>query len=237
MERRHTSLGNMLTKSFVFFSALLLILMVCMDWYLISRYQMEKRQQEGNALKSAADSVHRDFLQVNYLMYDIYGNNEDFRALSGNLTNLEQYSHSYDLNETLKMRLVLEDSFHGHFILYNKGQFNRYFVDQTIVDSDDVYELRVLIQDLIKESGQDRKWHFVVANDSKYALLPVKQGQVSLCFLYNLSSREQHLRESLPESCELHFIDTEELLQNGENAWERALAEKLEAASEQFFQR
>ena len=237
MERRHTSLGNMLTKSFVFFSALLLILMVCMDWYLISRYQMEKRQQEGNALKSAADSVHRDFLQVNYLMYDIYGNNEDFRTLSGNLTNLEQYSHSYDLNETLKMRLVLEDAFHGHFILCSKGQFNRYFVDQTVVDSDDVYELRVLIQDLIKESGQDRKWHFVVANGSKYALLPVKQGRVSLCFLYNLSRREQHLRESLPEGCELHFIDTEELLQNGENAWERALAEKLEAASEQFFQR
>ena len=237
MGRKGMSLGNMLTGVFLVFSGLVLILLVCMDWYLIGSYQMEKRQQEEQALMSAAEDVHSDLLRVNYMMYDIYGNNEDFHALAGELTELEKFSHSYDLNEDLKMRLVLEDCFHGHFILYNGGQSSRYFVNQAFVDSEDVYELRVLIKDMVKESGQDRKWSYAMANGSKYAVLPATRQGASLCFLYNLSSKEELLRKSLTGDFELFFIETESALESGDNAWEQALAEKLGAASERFSQR
>lgn len=237
MWNRHKSLGNLLTGSFLFFSALLLILMICMDWYLISNYQMAKRQQESQILENSAGSVHSDMLRINYTLYDISENNGDFKALSGDLTDLERFSHSYDLNEALKGRLIMEDYLHGHFLVYNRGQSSRYFVDQEVVDTDDVYELRVLIKERFQENGMGRKWHYVVANGTKYGLLPVKYGDVSLCLIYSLSSAEQTLQESAPEGCELFFLETGGALGHGKNAWEQELMGDLKKTSEHYSRR
>ena len=237
MGKREKSLRKMLTGSFLFFSVLLLLLMICMDWYLIHSYQMMKRQQEMQMLESAADRVHSDMLRCNYTLYDICDNDEDFQALTGKLSDLDRFSHSYDLNETLKVRLVLEDYLHGHFLLYNGGQSTRYFVDQQIVDSEDVYSLRVHIRELFQEKNTGSKWHYVMANGSRYALLPSKDGRASLCLIYSLSSREQAFQESAPEGCQLFFVETNGNLGDGKNVWEQALIEDLEAASEQFSRR
>lgn len=237
MWKKHKSLGNLLTGSFLFFSALLLILMICMDWYLISNYQMAKRQQESQVLENTADSVHSDMLRINYTLFDISENNAAFKALSGKLTDLERFSYSYDLNEALKGRLIMEDYLHGHFLLYNSGQSSRYFVNQEVVDTDDVYELRVLIKECLQEKDMGRKWHYVIANGTKYGLLPVKSGKVSLCLIYNLSSTEQTLLESAPEGCELFFVETDGALGHGKNPWEQALMDELKEASEHYSRR
>lgn len=237
MGKKHNSLGNLLTGSFLFFSALLLTLMICMDWYLIRSYQMAKRQQELQALEAAADSVHSDMLRINYTLFDISENNTDFKALSGELTDLEQLSYSYDLNEALKKRLIMEDRLHGHFLLYNNGQSSRYFVNQEVVDTDDVYELRVLIKECLQEKGSGRKWHYVIANGTKYGLLPAKNGNASLCLIYNLSNREQSLLESAPEGCELFFIETNGSLGYKRNDWEQALVDELKEVSEYYSRR
>jgi len=237
MGKPHKSLSNLLTGSFLFFSALLLILMTCMDWYLIRSYQMAKRQQESQVLENTADSVHSDMLRINFILYDISENNGDFRALSGELSDLERFSHSYDLNEALSVRLLLEDYLHGHFLLYNNGQSNRYFVNQEVVDTDDVYELRVIIKELLQEKNMGRKWRYAVANGTEYGLLPVKKGNVALCLIYNLSAMEHAILEKVPEGCELFFIETGGALGHGKNAWEQELMEELEAASEYYSRR
>lgn len=234
MGKKHTSLSKLLTGAFLFFSALLLVLMICMDWYLISSYQMAKRQQEAQILEEAADHVRSDMLRINYTLYDIYENNTDFKALSGKLTDLERFSHSYDLNEALKVRLVLEDYLHGHFLFYNNGQSIRYFVDQDIVESEDIYELRVLIKEYQQADAMDRKWHYAVINGSKYGLLPVKNGNVSLCLIYNLSNWEETLLESTPEGCELFFVATDGSLGMTEEKADQALLDALGNASSAY---
>ena len=235
MRKKHTSLGAILTHAFLVFSALLLVLMLFMDWYLISGYQMAKREQEHQALAEAADRVHSDMLRINYTLYDISENNADFKALSGKLTDLEQFSHSYDLNEALKVRLLLEDYLHGHFLFYENWQSNRYFVHQDFVDSQDVYELRVLIKEHLKESGTGRKWHYATANGSSYGLLPLKRGNTALCLIYNLSRLEEVLLESVPEGCELFFVETGESFGKPEEAPE--LLEALKGASSKYSRR
>lgn len=231
MRKRELSLRKMLTDTILFFSVLLLILMLFMNWYLISRYQLEKRHQEMQALENAADSVHSDMLRTNYTLYDICGNNEDFRALTGEMSDLENFSHSYDLNEALKVRMLLEDHFNGHFLLYNGGQSTRYFVDQEVIDPDDIYELRVHIKELLREKNAVRKWQYVIANGSRYALLPAKEGNISLCMLYNLTNREKVFQESAPKDCELFFVETDGNLGDGKNAWEQGLMQELEESS------
>lgn len=231
MRKGHTSLGKLLTGAFVFFSMLLLILMVCMDCYLISSYQRVKRQQEAQALEEAADSVHADMLRINYMLFDISENNGDFKALTGSLTDLERFSHSYDLNEALKGREVLEDSLHGHFLFYNNWLNTRYFMNQDVVAQVDIARLLVYTKEYLQQNGTGRKWHYTTVNDSRYGLLPVRQGNAALCLVYDLTSREEMLKTSLPEGCELFFAETEgNLLAEGEDK----LLEELKQASQKY---
>lgn len=237
MKKKHTSLGKLLVFAFLFFSVLLLFLMVCMDWYLISSYQMAKRQQEAAVLENAADQVREDMQRINYTLYEIYENNADFKALSGKLTDLELFSHSYDLNEALKVRLVLEDYLHGHFLFYNNGKSVRYLVDQDIVDSDDVYGLQLLIKEYLQENITGQKWRYSIVNDNKYALLPVRRGNASLCLVYSLTNWEQVLLESSPEGCELFFVDSQGSLGMTEQENDREILDSLQGASKQYFKR
>lgn len=232
MRNRHTSLGKLLTGAFVFFSMLLLILMVCMDSYLIRSYQLVKRQQEAQTLEEAADRVHSDMLRINYMLFDVSENNTDFKALTGSLTDLERFSHSYDLNEALKGREVLEDSLHGHFLFYNNWLNTRYFVNQDIVAQEDIAPLLIFTKNYLQQNGTARKWHYTTVNNSQYGLLPVKQGNAALCLVYDLTNREEMLKTSLPEGCELFFAETGGSFPMAEG--EDKLLEELKQASQKY---
>lgn len=234
MRRKHTSLGNMLTAIFLLFSALLMVLMLFMDWYLISNYQMTKRQQEAQTLEEAADGVHSDMLRINYTLFDISENNGDFRALTGSLTDLERFSHSYDLNEALKNRALLENYLHGHFLFYNNWLNIRYFVNQDIVNQEDISELLIFAKSYLQETGTGSKWHYMMVNASKYGLLPARQGNAALCLVYDLTSREETLKASLPEGCELFFAETDGNLLMTEEPEDRQLLENLRNASQKY---
>lgn len=234
MRRKHMSLGNLLTRIFLLFSGLLMVLMLFMDWYLISSYQMTKRQQEAKTLEEAADSVHSDMLRINYTLFDISENNGDFKALAGSLTDLERFSHSYDLNEALKNRTLLENYLHGHFLFYNNWLNTRYFINQDIVNLGDVSELLLCAKAYLQGTGTGSKWHYMTVNSSKYGLLPARQGNAALCLVYDLTSREETLKASLPEGCELFFAETEGNLLTTERAEDRQLLESLKNASQKY---
>lgn len=234
MGKKQKSLSGLLRSAFLLFSGIVLLLLIFMDWYLIRSYQMQKRQQEFQALETAADQVHADMQQINYMLYNIYENNDDFKALSGHLSSLERFSHAYDLNESLKMQLALEDYLHGHFILYNNGQNSRYFIDQDVISSDDIYELRIRIQECLRETTSGRSWCYTVANGSRYALLSARKQNVGLCLIYNLSSIETNLLKSMPAGCELFFVETGGALGHGEQTWEQSLLTALNRTSDRY---
>lgn len=227
IRKRSSSLSGLLTFVFAFFAAAVLLLLICMDWYLINSYQLAKREQEAAVLENAASEVRTDMERINKIIYEFYESSNDLKALSGKLTDLEKFSHSYDLNEALKGRLILEDCLHGHFLFYDGAKSVRYFVDTEVVDFDDVYELRVRIKDQIQQAGANWQWFYTVVNGSKYGLLLVNYGNASLCQIYNLSYKEQVMTESAMENCRLFFVQTGGGLMEKDDGEYAELLEKL----------
>lgn len=226
MWKKHASLSKLLMFAFAFFAAVVVLLLICMDWYLIKSYQLVKREQEDAVLQNAASGIRTDMDRISNTIYDFYENNSDFDALSGKLSDLEKFSYSYDVNEALKARLILEESLHGHFLFYDNGRSIRYFVKQDVVSFDDINVLRVQIRERMKQTGSNWKWFYTIANGSKYGLLMVNYGNVSLCQVYNLSYKENTMLDSAPEKCRLFFVQTEGgLAANGEQEDSRLLEE------------
>lgn len=234
MWKKHASLSKLLISAFVFFAAVVVLLLVCMDWYLINSYQLVKREQENAVLQEAAGSIRTDMDRINNTVYDFYMNDPNFEALSEKLSDLERFSYSYDLNEALKARLIQEESLHGHFLFYDNGGSVRYFVEQDVVTSDDIYELRVQIRERMQEPNANWKWFYTIANGSKYGLLLVKQGNVTLCQVYNLSYKESTMLDAAPENSRLFFVQTGGGLSDGEDA---ALLEELSGRSGSYIRR
>lgn len=228
MRRKNASIRKLLIWSFAFYAAVVVLLLSCMDWYLIMRYQLVKREQENAILQNAAESIQTGMERIGNTVYDFYENNSDFKALAGKLTDLERLSHSYDLNEALKARLAQEESLHGHFLFYNNGQSARFFVKQDIISPEDVQALGVEIRERIAEPNTSWKWFYTVVNGSKYALLPVNQGNVSLCQVCNLSYKENVLLASAPEKSRMFFVQTGGGLSAGEDG---TLSEELSGHS------
>lgn len=235
--KNNTSLGSLLTVAFLFFAVLLLFLMICMDWYAINTYQMASRQQKTDALEDTVEQVQQDMQQINYTLYEVYENNEDFQALTGNLTELELFSHTYDLNEALKMRLVLEDHLHGYFIFYNNGKSVRRLMDSDIVDSEDVTQLQLQVKDYLENAITGQKWRYTTVNGNNYALLLVRKGKASMCMVYRLSNLEQLFPDASKNGYELFFLDTEGMLERSGLAENDQLLTALSGASRQLSRR
>lgn len=224
MWKKNASIRKLLIWAFAFFAAVVVLLLICMDWYLIMSYQLVKREQENAILQNAAESIQTDMERISNTVYDFYENNSDFKALAGKVTDLERLSHSHDLNEVLKARLAQEESLHGHFLFYNNGRSARIFVKQDIIPSEDINGLSVQIKDRMMKPNSNWKWFYTVVNGSKYGLLLVKQGNVTLCQVYNLSYKENVLLDSVPEKSHLFFVQTGGGLSAGED---NTLSEEL----------
>lgn len=209
MWKKNASIRKLLIWVFSLFAAVVLLLLICMDWYLIMSYQMAKREQENAIVQNAAGRVRTDMERISNTVYDFYTNNADFKALTGKVSDLERFSHSYDLNEVLKARLAQEESLHGHFLFYNNGRSSRLFVKQDVIASEDVNELKEQIKDRMVKSNVNWKWYYTVVNGSKYGMLMVRQGNVTLCEVYNLSYKENVLQASAPEKSRLFFVQAD----------------------------
>lgn len=233
MRKKNASLSKLLMWAFGAFAAAVLVLLVCMDWFLIKSYQLAKREQEATVLQTAVSTVRTDMDRINNTIFDFYENNSAFEALSNELTTLEEFSYSYDLNEALKARLILEDCLDGYILFYDHGRAVRYYTETDKVDADDIYELKAQVKSRINDSGTGWKWSYALVNGTKYGYLLANDGGVSLCLIYNLTSREDALMDSAPENCRLFFVDTEGVL-GEEGSPERQLLEELGTASGVF---
>lgn len=96
-----------------------LILLVCMDWYLIGDYQKSRRQGEEELLGSYAGQVGEDLEEINATFFDVFNNNRFFLALTGILTEEASYDNEYELDFSLKNRVTLEEWMHGYILYYN----------------------------------------------------------------------------------------------------------------------
>lgn len=100
----------------------LLILMLCMDWYLIGEYQRKNREQEKGLLHTYVENTEAAMDKVDKLIYDIYSFDDNFDNLSRVQPDVLEYGDAWELKETMNQKMLIEENLHGYYIFTGAGQ-------------------------------------------------------------------------------------------------------------------
>lgn len=207
MRKKRPSLSGLLMSFFGFVAGAVLVLLVCMDWYLIKNYQMAQRSRQTAALETAAAGIRTDLDRLNDVAFDYYENNHDFASLALVDTELEMFSYVYELDEALKGRMLLEDGLDGYFLFYGAQRDARYYLSpDRQVSWEEATALKSHIQARLDEGGSNWSWSFVQAGQQRYAVLLVTKQSVSLCLLYDLTAAQTALQAAQTDNAQLYFV-------------------------------
>lgn len=208
MWKKSVSLSRMLMNCFALIAGAVLILLVCMDWYLIKTYQIAQRDRKAAILDASVQGISTDMERLSDIIYDFYENNRNFAALENINSELEEFNYIYELDTALKGRMFLEECVDGYFIYYGAGQNARYSMDPAKVSLDDIDAIKAYVKARAGNEAASWEWSFARIGEKKYAFLTVCKKNVSLCLMYSLSRWEDPQQAGLEEGMLLSFVET-----------------------------
>ncbi len=232
MAQKNISLNRMAAMSLLVAYSAVLLLLVCMDCFLIGSYQKNRRMEEEQLLNDYADRVGSDMEEINSTFYDVFNNNRYFSALTGTLTEMKQYDNEYELDYSLRNRISLEEWMHGYVAYYNAGRNVRYHMDTTKVGNEDSARIRQMAAEMMQQNVSGWQWVFLETEEHLYGLLFGKKRNASLCMVYNLEQAGQDLPR---EKGELFYLYGGRIL--GDTAYgdmQQELAEEPDGSQSSF---
>ncbi|MCC8067796.1 MAG: histidine kinase, partial [Clostridiales bacterium] len=186
----------------------LLVLLLSLNYYLIYAYQKNNREREETALESYVEQISENMDKTRRVIYDIYMENEDFEALTGDLSEVEWYSHSYDLCGTLEGQMLIDGELQGFYLINRNGDLHRYKVNTESVPSDHarhICEALLSLQSL-NEEEQPSGWFSLTIDEDLYILTCYQKGNVALYGLLTLGDGEEILEEQLQKTVDMLLI-------------------------------
>lgn len=113
---------------------------ILMDWYLIRNSQIETMRIEQEALADYVDRGRDSMERIDRQLSEIFFQDGNFRALQRRLNSVMEYSHAYDLEETLHWRMMVDESLSGYFIYYGGKQNVFYRVKADVINASNTRE-------------------------------------------------------------------------------------------------
>lgn len=223
MKKRNFSLNKTVIMVLVVSYSVILVLLLCMDCLLIHNYQQQRTDFEQETLEKYVTLAGNDMENINSDIYDIYANNDNFNVLSGVLSDLEEFTQVYELDATLKSKVILEDRMQGYFIFYSAEENVRYFFDNSFIDYDDVEMIKSTLRQSIELQLGEWHWLTIEGAEKRYAFFVCRKGNVSIATIYSLQSIENGIEN------ELQAVSAEVLMQMDDMYIENEeLAEKVD---------
>lgn len=228
MPHKNISLNKMAATAMGIAYGVFLILLVCMDWYLIGDYQKSRRQGEEELLGSYAGQVGEDLEEINATFFDVFNNNRFFLALTGILTEEASYDNEYELDFSLKNRVTLEEWMHGYILYYNGNQKVRSYADTNRIEINDLRKFKEITAKMVEGDVSNWRWNFIEMDGHVYGMLLGKRGNASLCMLYNLDWIEENLQDE-KDGRVIAYVYDKQILGDGEHSgqWGKELADRL----------
>lgn len=168
----------------------LLILLMLLDFFLVNQYQMGKREQESIPLKNCVDKIRTEMDVVKKIIYDVYVFDGNFLALSGKLDSAEKFSNAYDLRQSLKGFMAVDNDLHGFYIFYDANEAPLYHVNTDGIAGNKSSQLGNELRRLTTVSGDNRisGWITLEIEKELYLIESCYKGNVSLFGVLNIDS-------------------------------------------------
>lgn len=202
-----------------------LVLMLLMDWYLIRKYQMDNANTNLDAIISFTEKAQDSMDSIDRQLSEVFINDKDFRALQKIQESLVEYSHAYELRETLRSRMMIDENFNGFYIFYHGYQKVWYHVDGNKIDAVHARRLREFLETQ-PQVQMGRNWKAVSIEDKIYLIISFNRENVSLYGIYILPDARTAISEASGKAPEIAVLCPDSVLQNKE------LAESLNLSDE-----
>ena len=165
----------------------LLILLVCMDFFLIIDYQRENAHREEQALNDYAESVTDSMGQIRKVLYDIYVYNDDFQILSRQLSDADIYSHAYDLRKTLESQMMINERLQGFYIFYGTEGIPFYKVNTEQIAPEHAGRIGQALKQTMSQDVDTKRsnWSSNIIGGNVYLSLAYEKGNVTVYGIRN----------------------------------------------------
>ncbi|MCM1217440.1 MAG: histidine kinase [Lachnospiraceae bacterium] len=199
-----------------------LVLMLLADWYLIQEYQDSRREKEQQAVNSYVTSLYDSMSRVNLQMSELYANDQNFSNLSKETETVDQFSNSYDLRETLKKRMLVDENLSGFYIFYNNGENVLWQIDTDKIEDYHAKQLKSMLKQRMENENIERKWIALSVEDVVYLAIGYKMHNAVLFGICSMNNVESAIQENAGTGMEIVLVENESVLTN------ETLGEKLE---------
>ena len=207
-EKKKTwSLNRMVVLIMMAGYAALLILLSCMDYYLVADYQNRGRERESGLLAEAAEGVEKAAKDLDDILYDIYAKNKNFEALTTLQEETVEYSNAYELFDAMKSRLFLQENMHGVYIFYGAFQKCLFQCDKEMVSFESQMEIKDRLSVQLSQSRNGGVWQTVVTTDGVFRMLTYNRGNTAVCGVFSMNDRMEGLKHAVGEGAGVYIVE------------------------------
>ncbi len=184
----------------------LLILLLCMDWYLIAEYQSNKKKNEESVINAYMTNTEQSMEKLYRVLYDIYKNDQNFKVLSGTPDELQQYSNAYDLRMTMTNKMTVEEALHGFFIFYG-GSKVWYNINTDKVKPEQAVTLNRLLKGQLAIKQGTKSWINYTIEDETFTAICFQQKNITLYGINRFGNIERELSHNLNSQAQVMLIE------------------------------
>ncbi|MCM1135818.1 MAG: histidine kinase [Clostridium sp.] len=213
-----------------------LVLILLLDWYLIHKYQLENAKTKQDAVNAYTEKTQNSMDNIDMQLSEVFINDKDFRALQGNQESLVEYGHAYELRETLRNRMAIDENFNGFYIFYHGYQKVWYHVDGNKINAVHARKLREFLG--TPPSADDgRSWNSFSIDGTIYLILNFRRENVSLYGIYILPNAQTAVSESSGDNPKIILLGPQGALANEELAQNLNLSSETKKHMDSFSER
>lgn len=185
--------------------AALLILLLCMDYYLIAEHQESNRTQEEAALESYMEKTANGMEKIRRFLYDIYLDDSNFAALSGNLSDVEKYDNMYELCKSVESQMLVDEELQGFYVFDAAGKVPMYKVDLDQIRPDHSSSIGTALQ-MSQSQASVSKWFSLTIDNCVYLAIGFNKGNATIYGIRSIGNLEQVIVEGLHKSTDVVLI-------------------------------
>lgn len=205
----------------------LMLLLLCMDWYLISNYQRENRERGQAALDDYIERTQEAMDSVEGIIREIYLYDLNFDILSFTGDEMQAFSCTYDLMKSLQNRMMTDESLHGVYLYFSGGANSRYQVDLTHIRDEDAGAYNRLLESYINDNSLERHYSCVSLNENPCLAVFYKKGNATLFGMHSVMDVQTSIEESLGKPVETFLVDRHMLLTGSPETADKLHLEQL----------
>lgn len=234
-KRKSLSLNKTILKIMLAGYAALLCLLLCMDYYLIVQHHLDDQKKEQTVLENYLDSTAKSMDRIWRILYDISGRDDNFQALSGELSEVQQYSNAYDLCETLQGQMLIDEELQGFYLFYGTEKMPLYRVNIEQIYTEHASRIGAALKMMqFQEEPKPGKRFSVSIDSSVYAVVGYRKGNAAVYGIRNIGDVEKSISEELGKEVKVVLLADGRVAAHQELAARLKLLELQSEAREKF---